>query len=548
MGKNSEYVAKTVENGQIALGLSDHGNVSGTYQLISECKKNDLIAVPGCEFYVAPMNPLGAKVKEPVFYGPNGTKAAQYDVSNGGAYTHQTIFAINNVGLQNLFKLSTMSNDPEHFYATPRIDFSMLAEHSEGLVVFTGCPSSEISTRFLLNQDKEAIAHASRLKEVFGDRLFVEIMEHGMKSPIERLLLPKQMELSRRLGIPLVATNDSHYTNKTDAGHHEEMLCAQSGAQMRDATWDEGGKRFAFDGTEFYLKTAAEMAELFPHEDFPDAILNTRLIAEMAQDINIEYSPHLRPTPPVPDSFDGPLKYLRHLINEGFKRRYGDKPAEYQKAAWERIEYEFEVIHSSNFNGYFLTVQEYCNWTTENFAVRDPSGNVLASPLGAGRGSVGGSAIAFVLGISEIDPLRWGTIFERFLSAGRGDIYEVTYDDGTIEEVVVSTKRTVVGENGPEEKYIHELQVDDEVILDDTEIELETEMPESAGEAAPKPAPEDTEPEVEVDSAEGEETNVESEVTVVKTARMFDNEPLVDWTDRGPYYANELADLDRIPF
>jgi DNA polymerase-3 subunit alpha len=460
MGKIDEYLEKVIQNNQKGLGISDHGNVTGIYELIKKARSAGVLVTPGCEFYVAPQNPDGAKAQRPIFYGPNGQKADQYDVSSNGAYTHQTIFAINNEGLKNLFKLSTLSFDPSRNYSKPRIDFELLADHSEGLVAFTGCPSSEISTRFLLGQDNKAYEYANRLKEVFGDRLFVEIMNHQMKSPIERLLLPKQMELSRKLGIQLVATNDAHYTNQEDHVHHEEMLCSQSGASMNDRTWDEGGNRFAFDGTEFYLKTSQEMEMIFPPRDYPNALTNTLLITEMAQDISLSYDPTLKPKSIVPSGHTN-VTYFRELIEKGFEERYGNFDRKLQEEARKRIEKEFEVIYSSDFIGYFLTVHEYINWTRDKFSLRDEENNILALSVGVGRGSVGGSIVAYLLKISELDPIRHDLIFERFLSAGRGDTYEITYNDGTTETVVVSDKKTVEGK----EKYIHELVVGDTVDL-----------------------------------------------------------------------------------
>lgn len=426
-GTYSEYIVRVAELGQRGLGGTDHGNTLGTFDLIKGCRAAGITPVPGVEFYVAPENPEGARAKRPIFYRGGG----QGDVSGRGAYLHLTVWAVNNTGVSNLFKLSTLSAQEQHFYMKPRIDFEMLTQHSEGLVVATGCPSSEISTRFLLGQDDKAYEYAHRLRDVFGqDRLFVEVMNHNMSIDLERRLIPKQVKLAKDLGLELLATNDSHYAKQTDAKHHEEMLAIQSGSFMSQKRSSEGGTRFNFDGEEYYLKTAEEMAKLFPERDFPRALSNTIRVAEMAEDINFSFNPNLRPHPIVPDGMTE-VEYFSKLIKRGFKERYGNAPADIQRQAIADLQHEFNVINSSDYIGYMLTVYEYINWARDEFSTRDADGNILAPSVGVGRGSVGGSRIAYVLKISEIDPIRHGLFFERFLSEGRGPVYKLTYDDGS---------------------------------------------------------------------------------------------------------------------
>lgn len=601
-----EYLDMVEQNGQKALGLTDHGNGYALYDFITKARQRSIIPVPGVEAYLAPDNPEGAKAKHQIFYGKNGVKSGNNDVSANGAYLHQTIWAVNNTGMHNLFKLISLSNQQENFYKAPRMDFEMLAEHSDGLVVATGCPSSEISTRFLLGQDDKAYEYANRLKEVFGDRLFVEIMDHNMKIDLERKLLPKQLDLSKKLNLPLLATIDSHYAKREHARHHEELLCSQSGARMSDKTYNEGGPRFAFEGNEYYLKSTEEMSNLFPEEDYPNALTNTMLIAEMAQDINLEFDPNLKAKAVIPTGYTEE-SYLKHLIKIGLKERYGNADREVKQEAMKRVKEEFEVLYSSDFIGYILTVHEYLDWTKKNYATYDDNNNVIAYPVGVGRGcflpgnkvrtgkgerniekmgeptksgkpftvrtvlthdgtqknvenffiynvenedcieitlenkkvitctsdhkiflkgkgyvearklkvgnellgakkfnvhnefkikkirqfkysgkvydiqvadthnytisdvtvhnSVGGSIIAFLLGISEVDPIRYDLLFSRFLSAGRGATYEISYDDGTTEEIIVSEKKKVRNSNGTiKYKYIHQLVEGDEII------------------------------------------------------------------------------------
>lgn len=470
---DADYLSKAQQLGQRGLGVSDHGNLFTIYSFLKKAKERDMLGVPGCEFYVAPINPQGAKRKEAVFYGPGGNKAEQYDVSSNGAYLHLTVWAYNNVGLHNLFRLSTLSNDPSRFYQKPRIDFDMLADNSEGLIVSTGCPSSEISTRFLLGQDDKAYEYAGRLKEVFGDRLFVEIMDHNMPIDLEKILLPKQLELSKKMGIELLATNDCHYAEKHDAISHEEMLCVQSGSKMSDPTYDNGGNRFAFSGNEYYLKSGDQMAELFPQRDFPNALSNSVKIAEMASDISLDYNPNLKPKPVIPSEFKDEVDYYKHLIQKGFKERYGDSSVEVKKEAIKRNKKEFDVIHSSDFIGYMLVVRDYLNFARENYSTRNEQDEIIALSIGGGRGSVGGSIHAYELGISEVDPIEHDLIFERFLSAGRGATYLLEYDDGTTEEIVVSETKQVISDTDNDEnnvlakKYIHQLQIGDKIVVDD---------------------------------------------------------------------------------
>lgn len=483
MGSINEYLDRVQELGQRGLGIADHGNLFGVYELITEARKRGLKPVPGIEAYMSPMNPEGSKVKHPVFYGKNGKKdPSGYDVSGGGAYTHQTLWAFNNTGLHNLFKLSTYSYQPENFYLKQRIDFDALADNSDGLVIGTGCPSSEISTRLLLGQDEEAYDYAQRLYEIFGkDRMFVEVMDHSMKSDLERLLIPKQLEMAKKFGLRLLATNDAHYTLDSDSIHHSEWLCAQVKAKMSDKTYSEGGRRMAFEGNGYYLKSTEEMAKLFPDDKFPHALESTIDIMDMADDISLDFDDKLMPKPIIPEGFDNEVVYLQDLVNEGFKKRYQHSDAWYserkeyakngfttaaqvQAEAIKRIKEEFEVIHSSNFIGYFLTVREYLQWTKDKFSTKDDKGNILASSIGPGRGSVGGSVIAYCMGISELCPIRYDLIFERFLTAGRGATYRIEYTDGTFEDILVSDMKTVHGDK----KYIHELSIGDVVDVDDS--------------------------------------------------------------------------------
>lgn len=478
MGHIDEYLDRVKEVGQTSLAMTDHGNLFGIYSFMKSAQKEGIKPIPGIEAYIAPVNDEGAKVKSPIYYGKPGSIDFKNDVSSRGAYTHMTMWARNNAGLKNLFKLSSISYNQENFYSKPRMDFNMLAEHSDGIMIATGCPSSEISTRLRLGQEKEAYDRAQWLMEVYGkENVYVEIMDHNMDIDLERDLTPKLVKLAKKLNLKLLATNDCHYANKHDAPHHEEILCAQGNSRMSDKSFDEGGKRFAFNGTEYYIKSAADMLKLFPEDKFPGAVRNTLEVASKVENIEIEFDPHLLPTPSYPDNFESSIKYFEHLVQEGFKRRYG-KPdswydalpeykqqgfysaAEIKREAKRRIKEEYDVLISSDFINYFLIVHEYINWTKENFSTKNNEGETIALPIGPGRGSVGGSVIAYVLDISDVEPIRFGCIFERFLTAGRGNTFLIEYEDGTTEEIIASeTKETPEGR-----KFIHQLQPNDIVL------------------------------------------------------------------------------------
>lgn len=451
-----EYVEKAKARGDLGMGLTDHGTCAGLYEMIKKCQDADLIPVPGFEAYVAPENPEGAKATHQIFYGKDGKRAPKYDVSGNGAYLHLTLFAYNNTGLKNLLKLTSLSWKREHFYVKPRIDTPMLFKYHEGLIVTTGCPSSEISKRFLLGQDDKAYEYASRLHEVFGDNMYVEVMNHKMETDMERFLCKKQVKLSKDLGIPLLATNDSHYANKSDAEVHERMLCLQSGNVMSEPSMQDGGKRFAFSGPEYYMKSDEEMRELFPEDEFPGAVDNTVELTKKCENIELDYNPHLRPEINVPKGYTQ-VSYFKKLINDGFKKKRGHESKEIQAESLRRIKKEFEVIHSNDFVNYFLIVHEYVKWSHDH-----------GIETGAGRGSVGGSEIAYVMNIGDTDPIRYDLLFERFLSPGRGAMYRIEYEDGTHEDVNVSEIKKVIDKDGTIRKqYIHELAKGEEIEIEE---------------------------------------------------------------------------------
>lgn len=447
-----EYVDIAKERGDMGFGLTDHGTVAGLYEMISKCNSAGLKPVAGFEAYVAPENPEGARAHYPIFYGQNGKKAERYDVSGNGAYLHLTLFAKNKQGFENIIKLSSLAWQKENRYQKPRIDTEMLFKYHEGIIVTTGCPSSEISKRFLLGQDDKAYAYASRLHDVFGEDMYVEVMNHKMEDDMERFLCAKQAKLAKDLGIPLLATNDSHYAYKTDAEAHERMLALQSKSKMSEPPMGKGGHRFAFSGPEYYVKSDAEMRELFPDDKFPGAVDNTVDLINRVEEIPLDNNPHLRPRVNIPEGYTE-ATYLQKLIQDGFKKKRGHESPEIKKESMKRIRHEFEVIHSNDFVSYFLVVHEYIEWAHKH-----------GIETGTGRGSVGGSEVAYVMDIGDTDPIRYDLLFDRFLSPGRGAMYRIEYEDGTVEEVNVSEKKTIIDTDGNKKhQYIYELEAGESV-------------------------------------------------------------------------------------
>lgn len=459
----TEYIAHAKKHGQPALGITDHGNLHGVWELITQAQANGITPVPGCEFYVAPMNPDGAKAQTPIYYGDGG----EADVSGRGGYLHLTMWATNDTGLKNLFTLGMLAAQPEHKRAGhPRIDLTMMQNHHEGIIVSTGCPSGEISTRFRLNQDDKAYEYAQTLIDIYGaENVYVEIMNHNMHTDLERNLLVKQLKLAKDLKLPLLATNDCHYAHPENAPHHEEMLAIGTGTTMTEPPRHHGGKRFCFDGDQYYLKTAQEMLQLFPEETYPNAVTNTVKLANRIEKFTLfNYRPDLRPTPPIPTGHTEET-YLRHLTETAAHTQYANNPQRLHQAL-DRINKELDVLASADYTGYMLIVHEYVNWFRNQYSIRNTQGDIIMSAVGVARGSAGGSLTAYLLGITDIDPLEHGLYFERFISAGRVDQAKLTSGTNSI-TLPVSEKLTVLTPTGQKtKKYVHQIQPGDWVLAD----------------------------------------------------------------------------------
>jgi len=390
-----ELVQEVARQGMPAIAITDHGNVFGAYEFNKQAKKAGVKPIIGIEAYVAPESRFD---KKRVKWADGG----EDDVSGGGAYTHMTILAENDTGLSNLFKLSSLAS-LEGFYYKPRMDRQLLSQYSEGLIATTGCPGGEIQTKIRMGAYKDALTAASELRDLFGkENFYLEIMDHGID--IENRVKADLLKLAKELGLPLLATNDLHYTKHEDAGAHEALLCVQSGSTIADP------KRFKFENSEFYLKSAAQMRQLF--FDIPEACDNTLLIAERCN-ITMRENENLLPKFKVPEGQTEDT-WLRSLAEKGLTERMGGiVPSEYK----ERLNYELDVMIKMGFPGYFLVVSDLCAHARE-----------VGIRVGPGRGSAAGSLVSYSLGITALDPIKHGLLFERFLNPERISMPDIDLD------------------------------------------------------------------------------------------------------------------------
>ena len=390
-----ELVAQVAKEEMPAIAITDHGNVFGAYDFNKKARIAGVKPIIGIEAYVAPESRFN---KQRVKWADGG----EDDVSGGGAYTHMTILAENNVGLSNLFRLSSLAS-LEGYYYKPRMDRELLSKYSSGLIATTGCPGGEIQTRLRMGGYREAMAAASELRDIFGkENFFLEVMDHGIE--IESRVKADLLKLGKELGLPLLATNDLHYTKHEDAPAHEALLCVQSGSTLADP------KRFKFDNDEFYLKSAREMREIF--KDIPEACDNTLLIAERCEITMLE-NENLLPEYTVPKG-ETEDSWLRKEANRGLQTvMAGDVPENYQA----RLDYELDVMIKMGFPGYFLVVADLCSHARE-----------VGIRVGPGRGSAAGSLVSYVLGITALDPIRHGLLFERFLNPERISMPDIDLD------------------------------------------------------------------------------------------------------------------------
>ncbi|MSZ69307.1 MAG: PHP domain-containing protein, partial [Actinobacteria bacterium] len=327
-----DLVAEVARQEMPAIAMTDHGNVFGAFDFYKQAKKAGVKPIIGIEAYVAPESRFD---KRRVKWADGG----EDDVSGGGAYTHMTILAENNEGLANLFRLSSLAS-LEGYYYKPRMDRELLSTYSKGLIATTGCPGGEVQTRLRMGAYKEAVRAASELRDIFGpENFFLEIMDHGIE--IESRVKADLLKLGKELNLPLLATNDLHYTFREDAAAHEVLLCVQSGSILADP------KRFKFDNDSFYLKTPREMRELF--KEIPESCDNTLLIAERCN-VTLREGENLLPKFSVPAG-ETEDTWLRKETERGLaERMHGTIPDAHMK----RMNYELDVMIKMGFPGYFL--------------------------------------------------------------------------------------------------------------------------------------------------------------------------------------------------
>ena len=393
-----EVIAAAAADGQPAIGITDHGNMYGVLDFYRAARKAGITPVIGTEAYMAGES----RFERPVRRGRVDDTGGE--IGEGEKlYYHLTLLAETNQGYKNLMKLTSAAYLDGYYYKA-RVDWELLERHHEGVIATTGCLGGVVNQALLRDDVPLATKLTSRLSDIFGPGgLYVEIQDHGIAD--QHRTNRHLIEIARDLHLPLLATNDSHYVHREDAVAHDALLCVQTGAQVDDP------KRFKFDGEEHYLKSAAEMRALFA--EVPESCDSTLEIAERA-DVEIEFGKPELPNFPLPPGFGTEDDYLRHLALQGAHERYGAPlPAE----AAERIDKELTVIRDMGLSAYFLIV-----WDLINHA------RTKGIRTGPGRGSAAGCCVAYCLKIVDLDPLKYGLIFERFLNAGRKEMPDIDMD------------------------------------------------------------------------------------------------------------------------
>lgn len=382
--KIKEITSRAKELGMKSLAITDHGVMYGVIDFYKAAKEVGIKPILGCEVYVAP-----------------GSRFDKQPGESESRYYHLVLLAENNTGYKNLMKIVSRGFT-EGFYYKPRVDYEVLEQFHEGIIALSACLAGEVQRYLARGMYEAGCEAAKRYEGIFGKgNFFLELQDHGI--PEQKYVNPQLIRMSQELGIDLVCTNDVHYTYAQDADAHDILLCIQTGKKVTDEN------RMRYDGGQYYLKSPEEMAELFPYA--PQALENTCKIAERCN-VEIEFGVTKVPHFEVPQGFDS-WTYLNHLCNEGMKRRYPDADEEKKK----RLEYELSVIHKMGYVDYFLIVWDYINYAkTHGIAV------------GPGRGSAAGSIVSYCLGITDIDPIKYSLIFERFLNPERVSMPDIDVD------------------------------------------------------------------------------------------------------------------------
>jgi len=379
---------RAAEEGATAIALTDHGVMYGAMEFYYAAREARLTPILGCEAYVAPRGRLDRTAREEA---------------------HVTLLAADLIGYRNLIALVS-KGFLEGYYYKPRIDLELLAKHHDGLIVLSGCMSGLVAAPLLRNDYAAALRNAKTYVEIFGDRFYIEVMRHGMKE--QDTINDGLVRIARELGVPIVATNDSHYLEQKDASAHDVLLCIGTGKTVSDTN------RMRFYSDQFYLKSAQEMRELW--SDLPEACDNTLRIAERV-DIRIPEKVFHLPEYPVPQSAGEPEKgdadYLREICELGLFERYGEERIATDASLRARLEYELDVITTMGFSSYFLIVWDFIKYARDH-----------GIPVGPGRGSAVGSLVAYCLRITDLEPLRFNLLFERFLNPERISMPDIDTD------------------------------------------------------------------------------------------------------------------------
>ena len=386
--KIPELVRRVKELGMDACAITDHGVMYGVIEFYKACKAEGIKPIIGCEVYVAP-----------------GSRFEKGKEKSAERYNHLILLAENDTGHKNLMKLVSRGFT-EGFYYKPRVDYELLSEYHEGIIASSACLAGIVPTK-LRNGDYEgAKKEAMRLQQIFGENnFFLELQDHGLSE--QKFVNQGLMRISSETGIPLVATNDCHYLYKEDAEAHDVLICIQTQKNVYDKD------RMKYEGGQFYVKSPEEMEEVFHY--IPEAIHNTEEIARRCN-VEIEFGKYHLPLYPVPEGYTS-LSYLNKLCEDGFKKRYEGVDADTEASLRERLKYETDTISNMSFVDYFLIVWDYINFAKENHIA-----------VGPGRGSAAGSIVAYCLGITGVDPIRYNLLFERFLNPERVTMPDIDVD------------------------------------------------------------------------------------------------------------------------
>jgi DNA polymerase III subunit alpha len=397
-----DLFAEVARLGQTTIAMTDHGNLYGAFEFYSKARAAGVKPIIGIEGYYAPQ---GRYERSPFDFG-GGYEEGSGDVTEGRgrfAYNHMTLWAQDNQGLHNLFRLSSLASI-EGYYRAPRFDRELLDRYGKGMIGTTGCPSGEVNRWLQAGNYDKALAAAADFQDILGkDNYFCELMDHGID--IERRFRDDLLKIARTLDLPLLATNDTHYVHADDWRMHDAFLCVGTKSQVTDE------KRFRFDSHDFYIKSAAEMRQLW--RDFPEACDNTLLVAERC-DVSFTEGADLMPRFPVPAG-ETEQSWLIGEVERGLARRFAPKPV--PDGHRKQAEFELQVIAQMGYPGYFLVVADLVRYAHEH-GIR----------VGPGRGSAAGSIIAWALAITELDPIAHGLLFERFLNPERISMPDIDID------------------------------------------------------------------------------------------------------------------------